>query len=406
MLKLETKNAAGEARRLTPRDGRYEVRTDLKGLLLIVHPSGVKTWVVQWARGRRVTLDHFPIMTPAAAREQALEVLRQASRDGAPAAAKPRATTFKDFMNKHYAPWVTAERKAGAATVANIKAQFSDFDNKPLTEITAWAVERFKARRIKAGTSPVTVNRDLDRIRAALNKAVEWNLLPANPLAGVKRSKVEDEARVRYLDADEERRLREALARREEERRRRRLSGIAHAVARHREPLPAFADDEYTDHVLPLVLLAMNTGLRRGELLGLAWEAIDRKAKRIKVTAATAKSQRVRYVPLNSEAAGVVERLHKHAANKSGLVFAGSEGEAMTHVKRSWESLMTAAGVEDFHFHDLRHHFASRLVMAGVDLYAVKELLGHSDFGMTQRYAHLSAEHKAQAVEKLVAVGS
>ena len=84
----------------------------------------------------------------------------------------------------------------------------------------------------------------------------------------------------------------------------------------------------------------------------------------------------------------VIERLHKHAINKSGLVFAGAKGSAMTHVKRSWAGLVTAAKLDDFHFHDLRHHFASRLVMAGVDLYAVKELLGHTDFAMTQRYAH------------------
>ena len=64
----------------------------------------------------------------------------------------------------------------------------------------------------------------------------------------------------------------------------------------------------------------------------------------------------------------------------------------MTHIKRSWASLVAAAELENFHFHDCRHHFASKLVMAGVDLYAVKELLGHSDFAMTQRYAHLSDE--------------
>jgi integrase len=152
-----------------------------------------------------------------------------------------------------------------------------------------------------------------------------------------------------------------------------------------------------------MVLLAMNTGLRRGELLGLTWDAIDRKRKQLRVTAATAKSSKVRHIPLNSEALEVIERMHKHATTKSGVIFAGVKGAAMTHVKRSWATLMEAAELEDFHFHDLRHHFASKLVMAGVDLYAVKELLGHSDFAMTQRYAHLSAEHKAAAVEKLVA---
>ena len=75
------------------------------------------------------------------------------------------------------------------------------------------------------------------------------------------------------------------LAEREQERRKRRASGNAHAARRGREPRPQWANDEYTDHLAPLVLLAMNTGLRRGELLGLTWEAVDRQAKRLKVTA-------------------------------------------------------------------------------------------------------------------------
>jgi integrase len=411
-IKLETKNAIEAVSKLKAEDDRYEVRTDLKGLLLVVHPKsakspgGIKTYVVQWARGKRKMLGHHPAMTPAAARVQALEVLRQVGEGGAPAdASKGRAPKFNDFLDGHYASWVEAERKAGKATVGNLKAQFSElFGKKPLTDITVWSIEKFKAKRLKAGISPVTVNRDLDRIRALLNKAVEWNVLEVNPIAMVKRSKVEDDPRVRFLNAEEERRLREALAARELERRRRRVNGNAHAAARGLETRPTWAVDEYTDHLAPLVLVAMNTGLRRGELLGLTWEAVDRKAKRLKVTAATAKSQKVRYLPLNSEAAATIENLFKHSPRQTGPVFGGANGNAMTHVKHSWASLMAAAGLKNFHFHDLRHHFASKLVMAGIDLNTVRELLGHSDLKMTLRYAHLAPEHKAAAVEKLVVV--
>ena len=86
----------------------------------------------------------------------------------------------------------------------------------------------------------------------------------------------------------------------------------------------------------------------------------------------------------------------------SGLVFPGAGGGRMTNINKSWAGLVKDAALTDFRFHDCRHHFASRLVMAGVDLYTVKELLGHSDFAMTQRYAHLSPGHKAAAVEKLI----
>ena len=296
-----------------PKSSPYEIAdAGQPGLLLRVQPSGIKSFIVQYGRGKRVTLKRRPPeMTVVTARTKARGILTDADEHGTPEAAKPKAkaATFKDFIDKHYAPWVEAERKAGKATVANIRAQFSEFDSKALTAITAWAIEKFKAKRIKAGTAPVTVGRDLRPHRAALNKAVEWKMLDANPIAGVKRPRTEDETRVRFLERDEEARLRDAAAEREQERRKRRESGNAHAALRGRETRPQWADDEYTDHLTPLVPPAMNTGLRRGELLGSTWEAVDRQAKRLKVTTRTAKSARVRYIPLNSEAMTVIERL-------------------------------------------------------------------------------------------------
>jgi len=391
---------------LKPKATPYEVSdADVKGLLLRVQPSGVKSFVVQWRRGRRTTLErHYPVRTIEAARTQALEILRDA-KHGTPAAArsKTKTLTFDNFLTEHYGPWVIAERKAGKATLANLRTQFGPlFNNKPLADVTAWNVEKFKVQRLKAGTKPATVNRDLDRIRAALNKAVEWGLLPSNPIAGVKRSKGGHANRVRFLDVPEEARLRKALLARETERRRQRASGNAWAQTRGRGARHVWAKDEFTDHLAPLVLLALNTGLRRGELFGLTWECVTLGRKQLTVTAGTAKSGKARHVPLNVEALNVLTRLRKQRDAKTGLVFPGVGGARLTHMNRSWAGLVKAAKLTDFRFHDCRHHFASRLVMEGVDLFTVKELLGHSDFDMTQRYAHLSPEHQASAVEKLV----
>jgi integrase len=84
-----------------------------------------------------------------------------------------------------------------------------------------------------------------------------------------------------------------------------------------------------------------------------------------------------------------------------GYVFEGEPNKPITDIKKSWANLLTEANISEFNFHDLRHHFASRLVMASVDLNTVRELLGHSDLKMTLRYDHLAPEHKAAAVSKL-----
>lgn len=389
-----------------PFDAPYEIRdTDIKGLILRVQPSGVKSFLVQWGRGKRTTLKpRYPALTLGAARTQALEVLRDMAKHGTPAAAKPKAKnlTFADFLTERYEPWVTAERKAGKATVANLRAQFGPlFESRLLTDITAWNVEKFKASRLKSGTKPATVNRDLDRICAALNKAVEWGLLPSNRIAGVKRSKGGEATRVRFLSAEEEKRLRKALLVREAERRSQRASGNGWSEVRGRAERHSWAADEFTDHLMPLVLLAINTGLRRGEFFGLTWDCVSLDRKQLTVAAGTAKSGKVRHVPLNVEALDALKRWKKHH-DGVGLVFPGLSGARLTHINKSWAGVVKAAKLTEFNFHDCRHHFASRLVMSGVDLYTVKELLGHSDFEMTQRYAHLSPEHKAAAVALLV----
>lgn len=87
---------------------------------------------------------------------------------------------------------------------------------------------------------------------------------------------------------------------------------------------------------------------------------------------------------------------------KNNYVFPSKNGEPFDNVKKAWIAILKNADIKNFRWHDLRHHFASRLVMVGVDLNTVRELLGHSDMSMTLRYAHLATEHKAYAVVKLV----
>lgn len=390
-----------------PADSPFEIHdSDLRGLLLRVQPSGVKSFVVTWGRGKRKTLGRHPVMTVAGARKAALASLAEANEHGAPlavieahrgAGAKP--DTLGAFIRDHYAPWALAHQKAGKATIAALEAIFGRLYDKPLKDVCAFDVERLKAARLKAGIMPATVNRDLDRIRGALSRAVEWGMIDAHPMKSVKRAKGADNSRVRYLSKDEEKRLRKAITDREAARRKARASGNAWNEQRGFEPRPVWPEDGFTDHLAPMVLVALNTGLRRGELFGLRWADVNLAGKRLTVAAHNAKSRKARHVPLNAEAYDALSRWRKQSAND--LVFAGVGGGRMTNVNKAWDGLVTDAKLEDFRFHDLRHDFASKLVMAGVDLNTVRELLGHADLTMTLRYAHLAPQRLADVVSIL-----
>jgi hypothetical protein len=132
----------------------------------------------------------------------------------------------------------------------------------------------------------------------------------------------------------------------------------------------------------------------------LTWADVDLVAARLTVRGESAKSGRTRHVPLNTEAVQVLTDWQKQAS--ADLVFPDEEGERMFSLKTAWSAITTAAALEAFRFHDLRHSFASKLVQRRVDLATVRELLGHSDFALTLRYAHLAPENKAAAVARLV----
>jgi integrase len=154
----------------------------------------------------------------------------------------------------------------------------------------------------------------------------------------------------------------------------------------------------------PMVVLSLNTGMRQGEVFNLKWQDCDFQQGDITVSGATAKSGRTRHVPMNSTVRETLSawREQVNPADPSAFVFPGANRTRLDNVKTSWANLLKEAGITVFRWHDMRHTFASRLVMGGVDLYIVSRLLGHSSFQMTQRYAHLAPRQMQDAVEKLV----
>jgi integrase len=234
----------------------------------------------------------------------------------------------------------------------------------PLGEITAARISAWKADRLaaecpqtKAPYSAAAINRPLAALRHLLQLAhEEWQLLPAVPKIRLEK---EPQGRIRWLEPDEEARLLDACR-----------------TSKNRQ-------------LAPIVTVALESGLRKGELLGLSWDRVDlsRGVLRLEIT----KSGKRREVPMRQAVYDILAGL---PSPRTGRVWPKGK------IRTAWENAVEEAKLDDFHFHDCRHHFASWFVMRGGSLQALKEILGHADYGTTLRYAHLAPEHLRQEVAK------
>lgn len=391
-------------RKLPP--GPCDVRdTKLTGFVLRVRPSGKHSYLVSLGRGRWHTLGSVETLKPDEARKEARAALTARDKGEDPIAkrreARRASLTLAAFLDDHYEPWITAHRKSAVSTLVRLRGVFgAEFGGLPIVELTPWLLEKWRAARLKSGRKPGTVNRDLSALKAALTRAAAWKLIPPHSLRDVKPLQEDKIGRLRYLSAPEEARLRKALEARDVNRKAERERANAWRRARGYQEWPAFG--EYSDNLAPVVLLALNTGLRFGELTGLLWSDVDLTGALLTVRSESAKSGHARHVPLNADALEVLKAWLPADAKPAAYIFPGRDGSRLADIKTAWAPLLRAAKVTAFRFHDLRHTFASKLVQAGVDLNTVRELLGHADIKMTLRYAHLAPEHKAAAVAKLV----
>jgi integrase len=392
----------------------------LSGYHLRVYPNGTKSFMLRYHNNGR-NLDYligqYGDLTPTEARARAEKARGKARADQIDLLAERKvAVTVKKeqikkqkrdklrtlgmFFETNYLPWAQNHIKSVDETVRLMKTDFKHLKNTDLKDISPWLVEKMVKDAKSKKLANATINRKVATLKSILSKAVEWGVIDSTPLARVKPLKLDKAGRIRYLTDVEEVALRDALESRQHEHRLKRESHSNWAYKRGVEP-PPLLNGRFTDHLFPIVLVALNTGLRRGEIFKLEWPDINFKKRLLTVKGEGAKSGNTRHIPMNDEAfAALVGWRNQTEAN--GLVFSSPvTGEELNNIKKSWAMVISSAGIKNFRFHDLRHTFASKLVMAGVDLNTVRELLGHASIEMTLRYAHLAPEHKANAVALL-----
>ena len=382
-----------------PAQKPFEIRDKrLRGFLLRVQPSGVRSYYAQYGRGKRNLIGRVGEFTPDEARDRCEKILGNVAhgRDPMFGIVADTGPTLKAFVEDTYAPWLRANRpKTADANLKSLERCFGDWYEKPLTAITTELIEDWRIERLNNGIAPATVLRDIGRLGGLMKRAVKLKKITEHPGRNVDKPRVDRSPNVRFLDAAEEKHLRDALAARDAQMRDARDSANDWRRKRKQEQLPPLP--HYGDHLTPAVLVSMHTGVRRGELLALKWKNVDLGNKRqITIEGNTAKSSQTRHIPLNDEALAVLKNWKSQAPDEVRVF------PVDTSFKTAWGSLLERAKIEEFRWHDLRHHFASRLAQAGVPLNTIRDLLGHGSMAMVLRYAHLAPDQKREAVAKLV----
>ena len=279
---------------------------------------------------------------------------------------KEESHTFQELMERYLTEHAArrANRKREQYCVNNLKEFFG---NPQLCHITPKQIVTYKNKRFADGVKPATINRELTTLKKAFNLARrEWEWCTDNPVCRVSMER-ENNTRDRWLTREEEMRLLDAA-------------------------LPWFRE---------VTVFALNTGMRMGEITALTWAGVD--LFRRTVTIFRSKNGECRTIPVNETVLSLVKHKHSNRGKNTDLVFTSQAGTALdgANIRRALSSALKRSKIQDFHFHDLRHTCATRMVQAGVDLYKVQRILGHKSPIMTQRYAHHYPESLRDGVEAL-----
>ncbi len=270
-----------------------------------------------------------------------------------------KSIRFEDMVEKYL------QEHAKQRDPRTAKILLPAFSGYTLSQITTKRIAEYRVMRLK-NVKPATVYQELALMRRMFNVAIkEWEWLRDNPVSRLSFSVGGRNARDRWLTLEEEQRL-----------------------------LSVATNPEWLRNLL---IVALHTGMRRGEILSLKWQDVDFKRKTIIVV--KSKNNEKRTIPMSNTVYGILNSIK--VRDISGRIFPISGSS----LRQAFDKTIVKAALEDFRFHDLRHTFATRLIQNRVDLYTVKELLGHKTIKMTERYAHHYPESLRHGVDVLDKIG-
>lgn len=283
---------------------------------------------------------------------------------------KNKNILFEDMSDEYYESYSKPNKRAYWRDHISLKNLKKFFSGKYLHHITPQMIENYKTKRKGDGVEESTINRELTCMKTLYNKAILWEKTTNNPVTKIKLFK-EDNSRVHWLEKKEEELL---------------ISSCSNTLR-------------------PIVLVALNSGMRQGNILNLKW--IDLDLARGFLTIRAPKNKETKHLPMNTILVETLEQLKASRKIDSQYVFCDNKGRKLSKncylFRREYKDAVRLCGVQlrhpDFNFHSLRHSFCSKLAMKGVDIHTISKLAGHKTLAMTMRYAHLSPNFMRSAVE-------
>ncbi len=333
------------------------------------------TWWIEFSLRGEYVHQSVPGARTQAQAERAQSQIREAIYERR---YDPGKKLFSEFVDETFLPWSRANKRSYREDEQRSVTLKDFFGEKHLRDIKPMMIENFKRERLATPTkhdredrprprTPASVNRDLACLSKILSMAFDNELIDSNPMRRVRMLK-ETSSRERFITAEEEKRL------------------FAQLTGRR-------------DHIRSVVTIALNTGMRRGEILGLQWEHVNFLARTIFI--ARSKTGRTRTIPMNNLVFKELMMLKQDAGPKE-FVFSNSRtGVNIASVKTGWRSACDDAGLVNLRFHDTRHTFATRLRANGVHEWDIRDLLGHASVRMTSVYTHQTPANLCQAVNTL-----